>query len=86
MIDVPITNTAYSFRDYVTFGNGVVSSNITVTIDNAHFIFQLNNGSIIPRRQSAIGAQFSLMGTFRPTVNDTYSIQIGNYQIIYGHF
>lgn len=86
LINVPKTFGAQGTDSYTNFPGDTIYKVWNETSNSIQYIFQLMPGKIVPVGQWQVTAQFSLIGQARPTVNDTYIIQISSYQDITGHF
>ncbi len=86
VITVPKTLTVYQPTSSTNFWGSTVNNIINETDTDIMYIFQLINGKTIVAGSWQIIDQFSLNNEVRPTINDTYIIQIQSYQNISGHF
>jgi hypothetical protein len=83
---IPKTFGLYNPTSYTNFWSNTVANVINNTNVTVMFMFNLINGQTIISGQWTVTVGFNLNGQVRPTSNDTYTIQIGSYQTVYGHF
>ncbi|CAM4857006.1 unnamed protein product [Rotaria socialis] len=87
VITVPKTFGLSGPSSYTNFWSNTVTNNITDMNATVIYRFQLIDQNTIVPGTWGINVQFNLNGAGRrPTSNDTYSIQVGSYPEIYGHF
>lgn len=86
VINVPKTFGANGPNLYSNFPGNTVNQFMNQTNDIIRYFWQLIPGYSIPINQWQVTAQYNLIGQARPTMNDTYVIQISSHEDIVGHF